>query len=359
MSNKALTLVLKTIVFIIFYSIHFFVLSTISAIYDIPTTLMTYILPILIILFLSFITQKTYSISCQLYAYIYYISTAYLGLILNMYMFILLYKSLSFFIPFTRCSSVIIAIISPISVSLYGLINARIITTEEVTIKTALVSSKVTIALLSDLHLGAVYQGGFTNSIVNIIIKEINPDVVLITGDLFDNNFTPRSEWLKPFSKIKAPILYVTGNHEEIIGKEEIVKIISTTKMKHLRNTNISFETIKEVNFIGVDYGVDINTNTIIANKVDKTKFNILLSHIPQCKPNGLEKYGISLMVCGHTHAGQMIPIHLIDYMISKCFKGLYSFKEYYVFVTQGLGTSLFPMRVASNSAIGVIKLEN
>ena len=241
MSNKALTLVLKTIVFIIFYSIHFFVLSTISAIYDIPTTLMTYILPILIILFLSFITQKTYSISCQLYAYIYYISTAYLGLILNMYMFILLYKSLSFFIPFTRCASVIIAIISPISVSLYGLINARIITTEEVTIKTALVSSKVTIALLSDLHLGAVYQGGFTNSIVNIIIKEINPDVVLITGDLFDNNFTPRSEWLKPFSKIKAPILYVTGNHEEIIGKEEIVKIISTTKMKQLRNGKFTY----------------------------------------------------------------------------------------------------------------------
>ena len=353
--SKIVKYLLKTVVFIIFYSIHFFVLSTICSIYDIPTSFFTYGFPIVAIISLSFLTHNSYSISTRFYSYIYYLSTAYLGLVLNLYMFVLVYKSISYFVTLSRMVSTFISIISPIVMSLYGMINARIITTDNVIIKTKIIQETIKIAHLSDLHLGAVYQTQFTTKIVNLIINQIKPDVVIITGDIFDNNFSPKGEWLKPFEKITVPILYVTGNHEEIIGKNEVLKILNKTNIIHI-GTNVKGYTIKGVNFFGIDYDIDVKKR-INEFGMQKNQLNIVLNHVPSLKPKELDKSEIFLFLCGHSHAGQMIPLHLIDYLISKCFRGLYEENGKYVYVSPGLGTSLFPMRVASSSTIGVITL--
>jgi predicted MPP superfamily phosphohydrolase len=64
------------------------------------------------------------------------------------------------------------------------------------------------------------------------------------------------------------------------------------------------------------------------------------------------------MYLCGHTHGGQMFPMHLTSYLSSKCFKGLYEEKGKFVYVSEGLGTALFPIRIGSFSRIGVIKIE-
>ena len=102
----------------------------------------------------------------------------------------------------------------PVLYSIYGFIIPRIIKTEKVTFThPAYISENpIKILQLSDVHLGAVYQKPFAKTIVNKILDN-NPDIVVITGDLFDDSLKVKEKWFKPFEKVKVPILFTAGNH--------------------------------------------------------------------------------------------------------------------------------------------------
>ena len=97
---------------------------------------------------------------------------------------------------------------------------------------------QIKIAHLTDLHLGANYQHAFVIRIVNKIRKEIHPDIVVITGDLADGSLRVQTEWLQLFNYLNVPILYITGNHEKIHGKDPLLAVIKeNTKIHYIGNS--------------------------------------------------------------------------------------------------------------------------
>ena len=209
---------------------------------------------------------------------------------------------------------------------------------------------------LSDIHLGAIHQ---KNSIIKIVeeIKKLDPDIVVITGDMADGSLMVESEWIEPFDELEVPILYVTGNHEELNPEEEMVKVLEKTKIRYIGKCN-NFQ-FKEVNFFGVDYGYNLR-KVLAKEELRKDIPNILLSHVPEMKPEELNEYNIFLFLAGHTHGGQLFPLNILAYLANACFYGLYSdsSKSHHVYVSQGVNNAVVPMRVGSSRIFALITIE-
>ena len=66
------------------------------------------------------------------------------------------------------------------------------------------------------------------------------------------------------------------------------------------------------------------------------------------------------LFLSGHTHGGQIFPLHIFAYLANKCYAGLYRSKngKSNCYVSTGVGASVTPMRIGTRSVIGVIDIE-
>jgi hypothetical protein len=85
----------------------------------------------------------------------------------------------------------------------------------------------------------------------------------------------------------------------------------------------------------------------------------ILLAHQPKSAKVALQSYpNIGLVLCGHTHGGQIIPIHLYHFLLQPYFAGLYRHERgSYIYVNSGTFFCGMPMRVFSSSEIAYISL--
>ena len=351
-----LIMIFLLILFAIFnYLILLFVNNCIYINYGLEYNNNYYLIPFIIITICSIIMLICKLISYNIYCYSYIIIMSLFGFLWNMFIFSVFYYIIIKFIQLSEIVGSFLIIIFPICLTIYGFINAYIIQIVNVNLKFKNFKSKKKIAHLSDIHLGAVYQTGFVKRIVQKLLK-IDPDVIVITGDIVDGSGSIKKEWLEPFNVINVPILYVTGNHEPIVGKELVLKAMESTSIIHLEN---DIKNICGMNFIGIDYEYDIlnelNKKNLIKNDVP----NILLYHVPKIKINDLKNNNIFLGLAGHTHSGQFFPLQLLVWLGNEHFSGLYEKDGTYVFVSDGMGTAEPPMKIGSKNMIGVINIED
>ena len=302
-------------------------------------------------------------VSDILYSILYFIYFTYLGLLINSAMACVLYQVLVKFTQMSSFNSKILTILIPIMVTIYSLIKAQILYFKEETLIYEGYQDTIKIMHLSDMHLGAIYQKKSVENLVQII-KQKNPDVVVITGDISDGSLTVKSDWLEPFNKVSdnIEVLYITGNHENLYGKKDIISdILKIKKIKYIGDSE-EIVHIKGINFIGIDFeykDVKARIKTIIDKNNIKDGINILLYHIPKISLKDLNEANIFLMLAGHTHGGQIFPFTIFAWMGNKYFTGLYSNnKNNYVFVSSGYGTALTPMRFLSEKMIGIINIK-
>ena len=320
-------------------------------------TLFKYALIYISILSISFF------ISNKMYSIFYFIYFTYLGLLINTSMFCLLYRVILKFTQISSFNAKILIIIIPIMITIYSLIKARILYFQEETIIYEGYKDSLKIMHLSDMHLGAVYQKNSVENLVEIINQNA-PDVVVITGDISDGSLKVESDWLQPFNRVSdnIEVLYITGNHENLYGKEDIISEISKVKKIKYIGDSDEIVQIKGVNFIGVDYEyfkVKERARKIIERNEIKNGINVLLYHIPKISLEELNEINIFLMLSGHTHGGQIFPFTIFAWMGNKYFTGLYNNKnKNYVFVSSGFGTALTPMRFFSKKMIGIINIK-
>ena len=357
-------------IFINLYFIHLIVIKTLCKIFQHNYSFRTYTFPILSITTLSSLTQISFLLSIRFYSLIYFISSIYLGVLVNSFFFGILYRIIDKMHKINFFLGILLVIIFPISLSFYGVFHARKIYIKEYFFnfekKKNIIKKSIKIVHLSDVHLGAIYKKFWFDRIVEKIIK-IDPEIIVITGDLFDSSFFPNLSMFESINKIKKPILFVTGNHENVIGKNSILKIIDLTGIIHI-GENINPFIYNEINFFGIDYDENFfNKISEINNKIkndkinnNNNKINILLCHIPYVTVKELNEYNeIDLMLCGHTLGGQFFPLNFGIYLFNKCFVGVYKYLNKYIFVNQGCGTFLFPMRIGSDNEISVINIQN
>ena len=219
------------------------------------------------------------------------------------------------------------------------------------------------IAQVSDIHCDKV--GLSDLSFINKI-KNFNPDMIVITGDILDsynNNMDIAYNILSQLTII-APCYFVSGNHELRLPKEyaELKNIMKKLNITYVHNSNLLITKNNEsLNLVGVeDYNFFKNEDKLnhranfiktLEELYSPNHFNILLSHRPEKFPIYADiKY--DLIFSGHAHGGQWrIPFVGGIFSPSQGFfpkytNGNYVLKNSTMIVSQGLGNSSFPIRI-------------
>ncbi|MBN2172700.1 MAG: metallophosphoesterase [Bacteroidales bacterium] len=223
---------------------------------------------------------------------------------------------------------------------------------------------ELTIAFASDIHLGTVIGPRRTNQIVNKI-NSLNPDIILLGGDVVDEDLAPviRHNLGDSLNKLKAPLgVYgITGNHEYIGGAESAVKYLTEHGIKMIRDTSklingqfyiVGREDRDRPRFSGRDRK---NISDVLFN-VDRSKPVILLDHQP-FELDEKEKQGVDLTLSGHTHHGQMWPLNYITKAIYEVSWGYKQKGNTHVYVSCGVGGWGPPVRIGNRPEVVYIRL--
>jgi len=216
-----------------------------------------------------------------------------------------------------------------------------------------------TIVQLSDLHLGAINRTKFLKNVVTRT-NNLSPDLIVITGDLFDGEAGDESIFIPLLNQFQARegIFFVTGNHDYYLGKDGVLKVLGQTKIQVLQD---QMQVVNGLQIIGLDYG-NFNGRSDLSAALNKINFSkdrasILLYHAP-IGLDTVKNSGINLQLSGHTHRGQIFPFNFLTQLIYHGHDyGLFHEGNFWLYVTSGVGTWGPPMRSGSNSEIVKIKL--
>ena len=90
----------------------------------------------------------------------------------------------------------------------------------------------------------------------------------------------------------------------------------------------------------------------------DPEGYRVLLYH----RPDGADdaaRWGVDLMLCGHTHNGQIVPFNFLVRRIFPRIKGLYEIDDMRLYVSPGTGTWGPILRLGSRCEISIITLDS
>jgi predicted MPP superfamily phosphohydrolase len=217
------------------------------------------------------------------------------------------------------------------------------------------------IVQLSDLHVGPLLGADWIRHRV-AQVEALRPDLVLVTGDLVDQDGT-LSESLAPlFRGLRARlgVWGVLGNHEFYAGLDQAVRVFDAAGITLLRDRAV--EVAPGLVLAGVDdlsarrqFGVD-------GHPVDRTLTDrppgttIFLSHSPWEVERAAE-LGVDLMLPGHTHAGQIWPFNYVVKLMYPYVSGRFSVNRMTLIVSRGTGFWGPPMRLFRSGEITAITL--
>lgn len=234
----------------------------------------------------------------------------------------------------------------------------------EITLDKGIGSEKVyQIALATDIHLGSQIKNNYLNKIVTQI-NNLEPDLVLFAGDLINDNLTPviKHEMGPNFQKIKSKfgVYAITGNHEYIGNPTKAVEYLSQYDIVFLRDSFVEID--EHLILAGRDdkdrvrfAGEKIPSLNHILSK-QTAKATILLDHQPARLQEAMDQ-NVDLVLCGHTHHGQMWPFNFVTQAVYPLSWGLKKFKNTFVYVSCGVGTWGPRVRIGNRPEIVNLKL--
>ncbi|MFZ0478760.1 MAG: metallophosphoesterase [Terriglobales bacterium] len=215
-------------------------------------------------------------------------------------------------------------------------------------------------ALISDIHLGHVRNGGFLRRMVAKILKE-EPDLIFIAGDLFDGTAIDAVQAAAPLSELTAPhgVYFVAGNHDQFGDDSKYMQAITAAGVRVLNNEKVEAEGLQ---IAGVPFRNATRegqfASALNSIRLDRGRASILLTHAPD-HPEIAEAAGVSLQLSGHTHLGQFIPWNWMARRIYRQFVyGLSRIGKMQVFTSSGAGTWGPPLRLGSNPEIVVLEFQ-
>ena len=234
------------------------------------------------------------------------------------------------------------------------------------------------IVQLSDMHVGS--WNGNTQAMEKAvsIINDLQPDLIVFTGDLVNNLASELDNFIPVFSKLKAKdgVYSVLGNHDYSTyihwenpedQKEELVRL--KQKQAEMGWTMLNNQHVKLYNqndsiaLIGVENSgrPPFPDYAKLSEAMQGTEgmFQILLSHDPtHWRREVLPQTDIELMLAGHTHAMQTKIFGFTPaQFIYEENDGLYQEGEQMLYVNIGLGHLLYPMRLGAWPEITLLTL--
>lgn len=220
------------------------------------------------------------------------------------------------------------------------------------------------IVQISDLH---NVKFGKNNQKLVDRIRECEPDMIVLTGDLVDSNHTNVDRAVQFVDEIVkiCPVYYVTGNHEYWLEKSEYDElmdglvsagvVILDDQVVEISRGDAKFR------LVGLDEK-SLADGTLEALLSDEKELTVVLAHEPQY----LARYagtGVDLVLSGHAHGGQFrLPFVGGIVAPDQGFLPEYTAGEYYMngtemIVSRGLGNSVIPVRLFNYPEIVCVEL--
>jgi len=255
----------------------------------------------------------------------------------------------------------------------FGSLHARSIKTVNYSVALRGQGGGIRVTLISDTHIGSSIGKSHIERIVGAV-NRTEPDMVCFAGDVFDGNIDILNDLegvIEQLKLIKAPLgVYAClGNHDvdrqgiRNGSTQRILEILKKAGITVLQDEvfqvreNLFIAGRKDARPIGMDAQRE-NAQDLLAG-IDGTI--IMLDHQPtQFAQN--EQAGVDLLLCGHTHKGQIFPANIITRFIYKkagaVDYGYWKGNTMQAVVTSGAGFWGPPVRIGTNSEIAVINIK-
>lgn len=214
------------------------------------------------------------------------------------------------------------------------------------------------IVQISDIHLGRTIGRDFAEKVVRRA-NALDPDIIVITGDLVDGTVEQLRHIVAPFGELRARhgIWFVTGNHEYYFDVNEWLAELGSMGIGVLRNERVRIgDGAVGFDLAGVDdweadcpgHGQDLTR--ALAGR-DPSRVVVLLAHQPRSIFEAA-RLGVDLQLSGHTHAGQIWPWNWLVRLQQPYVAGLHRHGDTHIYVSCGAGYWGPPMRVGTTPEI-------
>ncbi|HVP31608.1 MAG TPA: metallophosphoesterase [Myxococcota bacterium] len=208
---------------------------------------------------------------------------------------------------------------------------------------------------ISDLHIGNALEGRALAKLVERV-NRLAPDLVAVTGDLFDHDPRFVEEGARALAGLRARlgVFAVLGNHDWYTGSEVVAAGLAThaPSVRLLRGEHVRLPTEAPLYVAGVDdpgkdwtlTGLELPQLETLGRAMPADGPTILLVHRPEAFPQAA-RLGFPLVLAGHTHGGQIaLPLPGGHWnparMLTRFYRGLYEEHRSILYVNRGYGVA-------------------
>lgn len=236
------------------------------------------------------------------------------------------------------------------------------------------------VVLVADMHMGY----SVSVSQIKDMVDKINanhPDIVVLAGDIFDNNYDALEdpeELIRLYKSIdsKYGVYSVYGNHdvsemiiagftftsdEKPVADPRMDDFLERAGVKNLRDeyvlVNNSFYIYGRPDAQKEGKGIDgRKTPAEVTQGLNKELPILVIDHQPR-QLQELADAGVDVDFSGHTHDGQIFPLNLTSKLIWENSKGVLKKDSMYNITTSGVGFYGPGVRVGTNAEVVDVKI--
>ena len=216
---------------------------------------------------------------------------------------------------------------------------------------------------LSDIHHGLYLP---LQALIDAVemTNRLKPDLIALTGDFvtYSRAYIEPAAAILGLLRARFGAFAVLGNHDFRVGADEITRALRRERIQMLRNRHVTLRLDGHVLHVaGVDdlgYGADLHR---AVHRIPQGAPTILLAHNPAIIRHAA-RHGISLVLSGHTHGGQ-VNLPVVGSIFGRAeemrFKsGWDRLGPTQIYVSRGIGTVVLPLRVRCPAEIPHLELQ-
>lgn len=250
-------------------------------------------------------------------------------------------------------------------VARYAINEANSLSLEKISIEISRLPKKLDGFRL--IHLSDIHHSPFTNlehiSRAVKVSNRLKPDLFVLTGDYVSHD----AEYIEPVAKVLGELkaeggtFACLGNHDHWTDADAVTNSFRANGITVLNNEGLRFEA-RDASFwlAGVDdymVGKTDLPSALRGSFPDEMK--LLLAHNPIIFRQAA-RYGVDLVLSGHTHGGQ-VKIRDKERKLfprrRRLSNGLHQLKDSQIYITRGIGTVVLPVRYQCPPEISLIEL--
>ncbi|MFH1787784.1 MAG: metallophosphoesterase [Candidatus Altiarchaeota archaeon] len=220
------------------------------------------------------------------------------------------------------------------------------------------------IAFISDVHCGSLFSPERLKNVVSLT-NSLEPDLIVLGGDYVFLAGEDMEECMRSLGGLNAPlgVYAVFGNHDAWENIPFMRKICEEYGIKFIDNDALWIDSGPDRIRLGGVGDMWTNTQNIspTLKPVEDEDFVVLVSHNPQYADE-LDTSLVDLMLSGHTHGGQVLPVrlmapHMSGWLRQTYMSGVYELDTLKLIVSNGVGMVFLPIRFMSPPEVVLVEL--